>query len=65
MEVSNPNQPIESPQQLSRSQIFYQKHRNTILDVQKRYYQRNVEAKREYQRQYRLAKKKEMLNLNE
>ena len=65
MEVSNPNPPTESPQQLSRSQIFYQRNRNTILDVQKRYYQRNAEAKREYQRQYRLAKKKGKQNLIE
>lgn len=51
---------MDEPEQPTKCQITYQKHRSIILAAQKRYYLKNAEAKRAYQKQYRAMKKMEL-----
>lgn len=50
-------QPIQNTEeQMTDSKKRYTLYRESILAAQKRYYQKNAEKKREYQRHYRAMK---------
>ena len=45
-------QPTETTENLTKSQIRYRKYKATILAAQKRYFEKNKAAKQAYQRKY-------------
>ena len=57
-------QATQTTEQLTKSQIYYRKHKATILAAQKRYYEKNKEEKRSYQRGYMRWKRDQMNEVN-